>query len=97
MSANDAHSRSSNTAVNPVPDEALLTSSAEVLVLSGAPDRNLAQADRQSYAAAKPGRIQLRLNPPSKRPQGTKISILRLKGPKLGKSNQEKEGEGLME
>jgi hypothetical protein len=93
VSANDAHSRSSNTAVNLVPDEALLTSSAELL--SGAPDRNLAQADRRSHAAAKPSRIQLRFNLPSKHSQGTKI-ILRLKGPKLGKSNQ-KEEEGLME
>jgi hypothetical protein len=86
-SVGDFSSCSSNTAVSPVPDETLLTSSAELL--SGAPDRNLAQADRQSHAAAKPSRIQLQLNP-------TKI-ILRLKGPKLGKSNQEKEEEGLME
>jgi hypothetical protein len=94
VSANDAYSRSSNTAVNPVPDEALLTSSVELL--PGAPDRNLAQADRWSHAAAKPSRLQLRFNPPSKHPQGTKI-ILRLKGPKHGKSNQKKEEEGLME
>jgi hypothetical protein len=43
----------------------LLTPSAELL--SGALDRNTAGADGQSYAAAKPIRIRLRLKPPPKR------------------------------
>jgi hypothetical protein len=73
---------SSDTAVDPVPDEPLLTPGAELL--SGALDRNTAGADGQSHAAAKPIRIRLRLKPLSGRPQGNKI-ILRLKGPKLGK------------
>ena len=73
---------SSDTAVDPAPDESLLTPSAELL--SGALDRNTAGAGGQSHAAAKPTRIRLRLKPPSERPQGNKI-ILRLKGPKLGK------------
>ena len=57
MSVGEFSGYSSDTAVDPVPDEALPTLSAELLL--GASDRNLVRADGQSYAAAKPTRIRL--------------------------------------
>jgi hypothetical protein len=82
MSIGEFSGCSSDTAVDLVNDEALPIPSAELL--SGALDRNTVRADEQSHAAAKTTRIRLRLNPPSERPQATKI-ILRLKGPRRGK------------
>jgi hypothetical protein len=76
---------SSDTAVKPVTDEALPTPGVELL--SAVPDPHIVRADRQSRAATKPTRIRLRLNPPSKPPQGTKV-ILRLRGPKRDKGGR---------
>jgi hypothetical protein len=73
---------SSDTAINSVTDEALATPSAEAL--SGALDRNRGRVENESHSAVKPIRIRLRVNPPPKRPHGTKI-VQRLTGPKPSK------------
>jgi hypothetical protein len=78
---------SSDTAVDPVTDEALPTPSTELL--SGAPDHSFVRADGQSHVTTKPIRIRLRVNPPPKRPQKTNI-VLRLKGLKHGKGARER-------
>jgi hypothetical protein len=82
---------SSDTAVDPVTDEALPTPSAELL--SGAPDHNFVRADGQSHVIIKLIRIRLRVNlppkRPQKRPQKTNI-VLRLKGLKHGKGARER-------
>jgi hypothetical protein len=79
MSIAEFSGDSSDTAVDPVSDEAIPAPTAQPP--SGALDHDVIQAEGQSHAAVKPIRIRLRVNPP---PSGTKI-ILRLKGPKLGK------------
>jgi hypothetical protein len=71
MSVDEFSDYSSDTAADPVPNEALPTPCAELLLR--APDRNLIRVDGQSYAAAKPTRIRLRLNPLSTRPEGPKL------------------------
>jgi hypothetical protein len=83
MSVGEFSGRSSDTAVDPVFDEAVPTPTAKPP--SDALDYGVVRAARQSHAVVKPPiRIRLRVNPPPKRPPGPKI-ILRLKGPKLGK------------
>ena len=85
MSIGEFSGCSSDTAVDVVTDAELLTPSIEAL--SGARDCNFVRADGHSHAAAKPIRIRLRVNPPPKRPQGTKL-VLRLPGPKLCKGTR---------
>jgi hypothetical protein len=82
MSIGEFSGHSSDTAVDPVSDEAIPAPTAKPP--SGALDHDAVRADGQSHAAVKPIRIRLRVNPPPKRQSGTK-SILRLKGPKFGK------------
>jgi len=82
MSIAEFSGDSSDTAFDPVSDEAIPAPTAQPP--SGALDHDVIRAGGQSHAAVKPIRIRLRVNPPPKRPSGTKI-ILRLKGPKLGK------------
>ena len=72
---------SSDTAVDPVIDEAIPTPATKTPW--DALDHGVVQAEGQSHAV-KPIRIRLPVKPPPTRPSGTKI-ILRLKGPKLGK------------
>jgi hypothetical protein len=81
MSVGEFSGSSSDTAINPVVDEALPTPIAEPL--SVVLDHNPVRADGQPHMAVELISIRLRVNPPRKRPQETKI-ILRLKGPRLG-------------
>ena len=85
MSVGEFSGHSSDTAVDPVSDEAIPAPTAQLP--SGAPDHDVVRAaDGQPHAAdVKPIRIRLRVNPPPKRESGTKRILLRLKGPKLGK------------
>ena len=71
---------SSDTTVDPISDKAIPEPTTNTP--SGALDHDVVQADGQSHAAVKPIRIRLRLNPPLKRPSGTKL-ILRLKSPNI--------------
>jgi hypothetical protein len=71
---------SSDTAVDPVPDEAIPAPTTQPPW--GALDHDVIRAEGQSHAAVKSIRIRLQVNPPLKRPSGAKI-ILRLKRPKL--------------
>jgi hypothetical protein len=82
MSTGEFSGSSSNTAVDPGPDAAVLTLTAL--------DPDAVRADGQPRADVKRVRIiRLRVNPPpGKRPQKTNI-ILRLNGPKLGKGARE--------
>jgi len=82
VSVGEFSGHSSDTAVDPVADEASPTPTAKSP--SSALDHDVVRAERRSYAAVRPIRIRLRVNPPPKRPSGTKIT-LRLNGPKLGK------------
>ena len=86
---------SSDTAVDPLSDEALSTPTTEPL--SGGLDHDVVRADGQSNTIGKPVRIRLRVSPPQKPSHGTKI-VLRLKGPKLGKgAKKRKKKAGLNE
>ena len=73
---------SSDTAVNPLINEALSASTTEPL--SEGLDHDVTRADGQSNTIGKPIRIRLRIRPPQKPSHGIKI-VLRLKGPKLSK------------
>lgn len=73
MSVGEFSGSSSDTAINPVIDEALPTSIAEPL--SVVLDYNPVRADGQSHMAVELIRIRLRVNPPPKRPQGIKIIL----------------------
>jgi hypothetical protein len=82
MSIAEFSGDSSDTAVDPVSDEAILTPTAQPP--SGTLDHDVIRPEGQSHAAVKPVRIRLRVNPPPKPPSRTKI-VLRLNGPKLSK------------